>query len=231
MKSIYLSDPVLEGDGIRVTGDEHRHLHVSRAEQGEAVEVFDGRGGLWSTEVVECTKRETLLRITEIRRVEKRGPELLLGLSLIKTSAFELALEKAVELGVAAIIPVIASRTNVSAPRRTDRWQRVIIEAAKQSKRYHLPSIHSPTRFDEVLRIPAVTKIVFAERDGGPLKSALAGSPALFLVGPEGGWTDAEMDAARHNGFHLTSLGEGILRSETAVIIGAALIRYELELL
>ena len=84
-------------------------------------------------------------------------------------------------------------------------------------------------RFDDVLSIPAVTKIVFAERDGGPLKSALAGSPALCLIGPEGGWTDAELEAARVKKFHFVSLGAGILRSETAAIVGAALLRYELQ--
>jgi 16S rRNA (uracil1498-N3)-methyltransferase len=80
-----------------------------------------------------------------------------------------------------------------------------------------------------VLDHPAATKIVFAERGGGPLKSALAGSPAFFLVGPEGGWTDAELDAAHKKGFALVGLGDGILRTETAAIVGAALIRYELQ--
>jgi 16S rRNA (uracil1498-N3)-methyltransferase len=229
VKSIYLPDPVLEGDRIRVTGEEHHHLQVSRTEEKEDVEVFDGRGGVWSTQVEMSAKRETLLRVVEFRQIEKRGPELILGLSLIKASAFELALEKVVEVGIERIIPVVSSRSNAAPPRRTDRWQRIVIEAAKQSKQYYLPSIEPATRFDDVLAIPAVTKIVFAERDGGPLKSALVGSPVLFLVGPEGGWTDAEVDAARHSGFHPISLGDGILRSETAAITGAALIRYELE--
>jgi 16S rRNA (uracil1498-N3)-methyltransferase len=104
-----------------------------------------------------------------------------------------------------------------------------VIEASKQSKRYWLPAIDDPTPFQDVLQFPTPTKIVFAERDGGPLKSALAGSPALFLVGPEGGWTDSELESARKHGFHLVTLGDGILRTETAAITGAALIRYELE--
>ena len=69
---------------------------------------------------------------------------------------------------------------------------------------------------------------MFAERGGGPLKSALAGSTVLFLIGPEGGWTDTELAEARDNGFHAVSLGEGILKAETAAIVGASLIRYEL---
>jgi len=226
-KSVYLSDPQLDGDRLRVTGDEHHHLTVGRAAEGERIEVLDGRGGVWISEVVAVSRKETLLRVLQQQRVEKSGPEVILAVSLIKPSAFELALEKAVEVGVTRFIPLIAQRSNASSSRR-ERWTRIVIEASKQSKRYHLPDIDEPTKFERVLDVPAATKIVFAERGGGPLKSALAGSPALCLVGPEGGWTDAELEAARLKGFHPVGLGETILRSETAAIVGAALLRYEL---
>jgi 16S rRNA (uracil1498-N3)-methyltransferase len=131
-------------------------------------------------------------------------------------------------VGVTRIIPIIAARSNTAGGGRTQRWKKIVIEAAKQSKRYHLPAIEEPVRFASALELSAPTKIVFAERGGGPLKSALAGSPALFLIGPEGGWTDAEVESARRHGFHPVGLGDGILRSETAAIVGAALIRYEL---
>ena len=81
---------------------------------------------------------------------------------------------------------------------------------------------------NQVLSMTAASKIMFAERDGGPLKSALAGSPVLYLIGPEGGWTDSELTAAREQGFHLVSLGSTILKAETAAIVGGALIRHEL---
>jgi 16S rRNA (uracil1498-N3)-methyltransferase len=228
VKSVYVPRPQVDGDLLHITGDEHHHLTVGRAAEGEAVEILDGEGGVWRSEVVSISRRETVVRIEEKRRVEKSGPEIILGLSLIKPSAFELALEKAVEVGVTRFIPVITSRTNATANRRSERWTRVAIEAAKQSKRYHLPVIDEPEKFERVLDVAAATKIVFAERGGGPLKSALAGSPALCLIGPEGGWTDAELDAARLKGFQLVGLGETILRSETAAIVGAALLRYEL---
>jgi 16S rRNA (uracil1498-N3)-methyltransferase len=197
VKSIYLPEPSIEGDRIRVTDEEHRHLAVARVEEREAVEVFDGRGAVWSTEVVSCNKRETLLRVLHARRVKRSGPELFLGLSLIKPAAFELALEKVVEVGVARVIPFAAERSNTPPPRRLDRWHRIVVEAAKQSKRYVLPEIDNPVTFEEILRVSAPTRIVFAERGGGSLKSALAGSPALFLVGPEGGWTESELHTAQ----------------------------------
>ena len=229
LKSVYLPHPELEDGRLRISGDEHRHLTVARAEQGETVEILDGRGGVWTAEIVAVGRRETVARVLHSRQIEKAGPEVLLALSLIKPSAFELALEKAVEVGVTQIIPLIASRSNLMPGRRVDRWKRVVIEAAKQSKQYHLPVVGEPAKLARVLEIKASTKIVFAERGGGPLKSALAESPALCLVGPEGGWTDAELEAARAKGFHCVTLGAGILRTETAAIVGAALLRYELQ--
>jgi len=78
--------------------------------------------------------------------------------------------------------------------------------------------------------LPASSKIIFAERGGGPLKPALAGSPVLYLIGPEGGWTDEELTTAGNCGFTLVSLGEAMLKAETATIVGGAIIRYELGL-
>ena len=228
IKSVYIPDPVIESGLLRIVGDEHQHLKVARAEVGEAIEIFDGKGGVWAGKVQSAGKHETGVEILESRQVDRFGPELVLGLSLVKPAAFELALEKAVEVGVSRIVPIIASRSNVTS-RRSDRWMRVILEAAKQSKRYHLPVLDEPIRFEAALDSSATTKIVFAERGGGPLKSALAGQPAFFLIGPEGGWTDEELDAARGKGFTLVGLGGGILRTETAAIVGAALIRYELD--
>src|SRR5262249_43077841 len=160
------------------------HLVVGRAESDEIVEVFDGRGSVWKTTVESVQKRETIVRIADFRMVERDPVELTLALAMIKVSSFELALEKAVEVGVTQIVPFAADRSNTAAGKRQDRWERILIEAAKQSRRYHLPALHQPLSFDQVLLIPAASKIMFAERNGGPLKSALAGSPVLYLIGP-----------------------------------------------
>jgi 16S rRNA (uracil1498-N3)-methyltransferase len=229
VKSVYISEPVIANGRLVVQGDEHQHLRVGRAEVGEQIEVFNGRGAVWTTSIESCEKRETHLRISAKREVEPLRPTLILGLSLVKTGAFELALEKAVEVGVTRIVPLLTSRTN-SPPRsagRVERWNRIVVEAAKQSKRYHLPLLDQPMGFADALKLPASTKIVFAERGGTPLQSALAGEPVFFLVGPEGGWTDEELSMARARGYALVGLGEGILRTETAAIVGAALIRHE----
>jgi 16S rRNA (uracil1498-N3)-methyltransferase len=228
VKSVYLASPSIEHDRIHIRDDEHRHLVVGRAEPDEVIEVFDGCGSVWETTVESVQKRETIVKVAEFRRVERDAVDLTLALAMIRVSAFELALEKAVEVGVTQIVPFTAERSNAATGNRQDRWQRILIEAAKQSKRYYLPVLFKPASFDQVLLIPAATKILFAEHNGGPLKSALAGSPVLYLIGPEGGWTDREYSTALDKGFHAVSLGAAILKAETAAIVGAALIRYEL---
>ncbi len=196
VKSVYQPEPSFTDDIVRITGDEHRHLLVSRTQKDEPLEIFDGRGNVWTAHVLSVSRRETLARLRNFRRVQAAGPELILAQALIRTSAFELALEKVVEVGVTRIIPFAAARSNVAPGKRHERWTRIIVEAAKQSRRYHLPQLDPPATFDRVLAVPAGSKILFAERGGGPLKSALVGEPVLYMVGPEGGWTDAELQKA-----------------------------------
>jgi 16S rRNA (uracil1498-N3)-methyltransferase len=228
IKSVYLPNPIIQNNTIEISDEEHRHLVVARAEVGEPLEVFNGRGTVWSCSVKNVGKRATTAIVESERAVPAPAIELILAQSLIRTSAFELAIEKAVEIGVTRIVPFIAARSNVTTG-RIDRWERIIIEAAKQSKHFHLPRIQAPVKFDRVLSIEAKSKIFFAERNGNSLKSCLHGSPALYLVGPEGGWTDDETKAADLAGFCRASLGEAILRSETAAIVGGALIHHELQ--
>jgi 16S rRNA (uracil1498-N3)-methyltransferase len=228
VRSVYLVDPSIQNDRIHITGDEHRHLMVARAQSSEVVEIFDGKGSVWTATIESAGKHEMVAQVTGFCRMPGDPLQLVLALALIRTAAFELALEKVAEVGITRIVPFMAERSNVSAGNRHERWLRILVEAAKQSKQYYLPVLDSPASFEQVLLIPATSKILFAERDGRPLKSALAGSPALYLVGPEGGWTDRELSAARDSGFHEVLLGRSILKAETAAIVGAALIRYEL---
>jgi 16S rRNA (uracil1498-N3)-methyltransferase len=226
LKSVYLPNPNIESDVVRITGDEHRHLVVGRVEPGEQIEIFDGNGHVWTARIEDVGRKMATARIEASRIAARPAAELILGQSLIRNAAFELAVEKAVELGVTRIIPIIAARSNVRAGERHDRLERIVIEAAKQSKRYYLPQVMPPMDFEAVLSVKATSRIVFAERRGGTLKSALTGFPALYLIGPEGGWTDHELESARSAGFHLVSFGSGILKSETAAIAASAVIQF-----
>jgi len=229
IKSVYIPNPDIQDNLIRIRDDEHRHLSVARAAVGEEIEIFDGQGHVWSAVISAVERRETQARVTGNRHVAADAHGLILGQSLIRHAAFEFALEKAVEAGVTRIIPVFAARSNAKDAGRRDRWQRIIVEAAKQSKRYHLPVLEEPVSFAKVLDVEASTKIIFAERNGSDLKPAITGSPVLYLIGPEGGWTDEELDSAERHGFTAVGLGSTILKAETAAVVGTALIRYELE--
>jgi len=229
IKSVYIRGPEIRDAVLHIRDEEHRHLSVARAAAGETIEVFDGLGAVWNATVTSVGRRETLAQIEGKRQAAPDSHQLILGLALIRSAAFELALEKSIETGVTRIIPVVASRSNVKDAGRRERLQRIIVEAAKQSKRYYLPVLEDPVSFADVLKVEAPTRIVFAERRGSALQSALRGSPVLYLVGPEGGWTDEELNAAQSHGFALVEMGSTILKAETAAIVGTALVRYELQ--
>ena len=229
VRSVYLPDPMIRDGCVHVDGEEHHHLAVARVETGEAIEIFDGKGNVWTALVESSSKRETLVRVKESRKAARDPREVILALAIIRIAAFELALEKAVEIGITRIVPFTANRSNLAPGHRHDRWGRILIEAAKQSKHYYVPVLDEPKTFEQVLSLPAASRIVFAESGGGPLKPALKGSPVLYLIGPEGGWTDRELAAARDARFDAVSLGASILKAETAAIVGGALIFYEME--
>ena len=229
IKSVYIADLAVKDNLISIRDEEHRHLSVARAEVGEEIEIFDGRGEVLTAIIAVIERRETHAHITGKRHVTADAHELILGQSLIRHAAVEFALEKAVEAGVTRIIPVIAGRSNAKDVGRRERWHRIIVEAAKQSKRYYLPVLDEPRSFSKVLEVKAPTRIVFSEKNGSALKDAIKQSPVLYMIGPEGGWTDEELVFAQQRGFALVGLGATILKAETAAVVATALVRYELD--
>ena len=229
-RSVYAPDAlrIAEGCVLPVAGEEHRHLAVSRTGSGEEVEVFDGTGRVWPGVVIETRRSETRIRLGPVRTVRPRTAEIILAPALIRNAAFDWMLEKAVELGVAEIVPFRAVRSNETGAGRFGRWQRIVIEATKQSRQYHLPRLRAVSEFEEVLGIAAASRIAFSERGRESLGSAMAGSPVLCLVGPEGGWTEAETDRMASEGLRQVHLGSQILRAETAAVLAVGLIAYEL---
>ncbi len=228
IKSVYWPGLETRDNMVRVTGDEHRHLRVSRTVPGERVELFDGAGRVLTGEMVEGSRAETRFRILDERRVPAPETELAWGQGLIRNAVFERVLEKAVEIGVTRIIPFLAHRSNDRGQGRAARWKKIIVEASKQSKRYHLPRLDPVTDFEGVIRSDARSKIIFTEGREGQLDSAVQGAPVLYLIGPEGGWTDDEVEAASAAGFRSVRLGSHILRAETAAIVAPALIARQL---
>ena len=217
--------------------DEARHLRdVLRLKAGDEVYVFDGRGREFRC-VVSTSKRDTAeLRIEA--EVEPAKPEshlqLNLCVALLKGEKFDLVVQKATELGVKKITPLLTRFADIQlrdasdATKRLARWQRIALEAAKQSGRAFVPEISLPVDFEAALDVNGLG-VMFAERDGEALQHLTnqhAPQSVTALVGSEGGWSNNEIEAARARNFHVITLGGRILRAETAAIAVTALMQH-----
>jgi 16S rRNA (uracil1498-N3)-methyltransferase len=162
-------------------------------------------------------------------------PRLTLVLAVFKFDRMEWAIEKCTELGVTRIVPVIARRTDAhlvsAAVKRAERWQRIALQAAEQSRRDTVPEIAPPTKLSDTLRLSAGLRLVLSEsEEQTQLRDVLKSQPTdstgemILAVGPEGGWTDEELHQFQQAGWISASLGNTILRTETAAIAAAAII-------
>lgn len=181
-------------------------------------------------EVEVARKQRVVFRIHEKLACEEPKLAITLYAALIKFERLELIIEKATELGVAAIVPVRTGRTEPglerAAEKRINRWRRIGLEASQQSRRVHLPEISGPVTFREVMKVEAGLRLLLDEdRTGTPiLQAATTAKSVALLVGPEGGWTEAERSAAREANWVFVSLGPRILRAETAAISALAVL-------
>ncbi|HEU4834594.1 MAG TPA: 16S rRNA (uracil(1498)-N(3))-methyltransferase [Pyrinomonadaceae bacterium] len=219
---------------VTLTADEARHLRdVLRLKPGDEVYVFDGRGREFRC-MVSNTKRDSAELHIEAE-VEPAKPEsqlqLNLCVALLKGEKFDLVVQKATELGVTTLTPLITRYADIhlrdaaDATKRVARWQRIALEAAKQSGRAFVPEISLPVTFETALEIEG-TGVMFSERGGEALKSLTPSNPVTALVGSEGGWADEEIDAARARNFHIVTLGGRVLRAETAAIAITTLLQH-----
>jgi 16S rRNA (uracil1498-N3)-methyltransferase len=233
-----------ESGAAALRGDTAEHLgRVLRAEPGQLYELSDGNT-VWLARidrVVRSKSGKSQIDFTLVENISGRetGPNLHLLLSIVKFDRFEWCLEKATELGVTQITPLAAARTDkpllVAAARRHARWEKILLESAQQARRLRVPAIGSPVRpADAFAHSDVGLKLLLSERrEAQPLRDVLASGlgethAAVLAIGPEGGWTDAEIAAARAVGFVEASLGENILRTETAVIATLAILRFAL---
>lgn len=229
--------------------EETRHLRdVLRLHPRDEIYVFDGSGHEFHCTVETIAKDSTKLRV--ISKVEPTRAEsplhLTLAIALLKGEKFDLVIQKATELGVKRIVPLDTERADVrlrdgkDSQKRLTRWRRIALEAAKQTGRASLPEISTPLSLESLLgtsvpedRGPAqrVAGILFSERDGEPLIEVMNSLPErlkeiVAVVGPEGGWTDDEIECARAGGWPIVTLGGRTLRAETAAIVVVSLLQH-----
>lgn len=228
MNAPYFFVEHLESSTIVLDEDTSKHLvHVLRMKTGDEVVLTDGRGKKARGSIVDDHRKKCTVSIASVE-TEKRKNGVIIGISLIKNaSRFEWFLEKATEIGVSEIIPLICSRTEKE-KFRADRMRSIVISALLQSQQCWLPDLHAPAALEDVLRQPCDQKFIAHCMEGNRKELAQLAIPSsggrMIIIGPEGDFTEGEVESALENGFIPVALGPNRLRTETAGIVAAALL-------
>jgi 16S rRNA (uracil1498-N3)-methyltransferase len=230
MRRIFVDGPPRAGGRHTVRGEEHHYLtRVLRRRQGDLVEITDGAGRRFSATVVEVGEGEALLEaVAELEPAPSSWP-LTLAVAVPKRQLMDDVVRKLSELGAMRLIPTIAARSTVRPHGgKVERWRRIAAESRRQCGRDVPLVVSSVTGFDAALEEleggGAGLVLHNAARRGFPAAGTLGqGKPVGVLVGPEGGFTEGEIDRARGHGFAAVALGSTVLRVETAAIAAAVL--------
>ncbi len=227
---------------VAITGPLLDHLRASlRVRTGERIWTGDERRRRYLIEVTDVDRRTLHGNVIEQRTgPDPTTPRLLIGQAILKGARMDWAIQKATELGVAAIVPLVSEHTVVRPKQgrvgsQQERWQRIAIEAAQQSERWDVPTIGAPCTAMEFFATPNPSgfKLILSERGTGQSLSAvpLPSSPTqtvALAIGPEGGWRDEELAQADTNGFLPVTLGARILRAETAALAAVSILQTRL---
>ncbi len=217
-----------------ITGDDAKHLtRVLRVEAGERYEISDN-ASVYLAEVSLAHKGEVVFDVLEKIARKPAGLRTTLYVALFKFDHFEWLVEKATELGVDRIAPVIAVRSerglDQAAIKRVERWRRIVLEASQQARRDRLAEVDLPVKLARAIAACEISPRILLDEDSAsatPLLDAMppGGEEVAIALGPEGGWTDEERTAFVKRGWVRASLGSQILRAETAGIAGLAVLQ------
>jgi 16S rRNA (uracil1498-N3)-methyltransferase len=213
------------GSRVVLAGEEMHHARVTRLREGEEIELFDGTGRTALGRLVALESSGWEVEIMAGAPVRESPRKIVLAMAVINLERFELVLQKATELGVVEIIPLLTERLEIRPERfagKGDRWRKIIFEAVKQCGRAAIPTLAGTATVSNVL-LRQGTKIVFdADHAVSPPAEVL--EPLILLIGPEGGWSDEELRLAEASGAWFEHLGPRRLRAETAAIVATTLI-------
>jgi 16S rRNA (uracil1498-N3)-methyltransferase len=240
MSRFYIPNPHIENGLLRIEGDEVKHVRkVLRLKAGDEVLVFDGLGKEFEGTIVKEERSSVMVKIQRILSPKGDSPlEVTLAQSLLKGEKMDYLIQKATELGVKEIIPFLSSRSvplleKSRRQKRNNRWEKIAIEASKQCGRGVVPRIEPLQDYADMLRAASTDHLRFIlwERDGIKLKEVLERSEErtkiFFVVGPEGGFSQDEVEEAKGGGFIAVTLGRRILRAETASLYFLSILQYE----
>lgn len=239
LRRFFINPTDITGETAQLTGPEAHHLRsVLRLTPGDPVTFFDGTGARYQARIEQILKNRVTATIIEHTQDLPPKVRLHLGQALLKGQKMDLILQKATELGVDAIWPFYSEHGIHKTPRDTqmERWQRIVLEACKQCDRAKPLEIHDPREITDLMTQPPPcdTRLIFWEHETRQtLHEVLADQTTdcrsvLFLLGPEGGFSETEVACAQQEGFIPVSLGPRILRAETATLAATAILQYSL---
>ena len=228
----YVEDILPSTLSVVLNEETSKHIvQVLRMQNSEQLQLTDGKGNLFVAEITDNNRKKCVVKIVKATTGNpKPTADTTIAISLIKNAnRFEWFLEKATEIGVTAIIPLICSRSEKQHFRQ-ERMQGILISAMLQSQQTWLPVLHAPTKFNDVVKQATQQKKMIAHCEEEKSKVQLAQQPVnsltaqLILIGPEGDFTSEEIEQALQNNFMAVALGNTRLRTETAGVVAAALL-------
>jgi 16S rRNA (uracil1498-N3)-methyltransferase len=237
MRRFYAPGTSFSGDNVLLDASETSHLRdVLRLRPGDGVRVFDGDGREFECEIESIEKRAARLRlIGEVApAAPESGFELTLATAFLKGEKSDLVIQKATELGVSKLVPLVTKRCEVrikNYENRLQRWRKIAMEATKQCGRAKVMSVEMPVDLsDFVTNLSAISegemRILFAEENGQPFSVSNSVSRMTALVGPEGGWEKSEIELAEKAGFQIVTFGGRIMKADTAAIAITAILQH-----
>ena len=230
---LHVPSPMRPGANVVLDRDRAHYLtRVLRLRRGQQVECFDGAGHAWAATLAEASSRSATLAVGELVADEPEPqPRIHLVQGLLKGGAMDTVVQKATELGATDLWPVLAHRSNVPTgdarlARKSAHWQRVVESAAEQCGALHLPRLHQVRDLTELLARPPDATLILMDPGAKALPVGIPREDLAVLVGPEGGWDDEERRAAADAGAVPHSLGQRVLRGETAPLAVLAALRH-----
>ena len=244
MSRFYVSPNSVKESKIYVGKEESHHIiDVMRLQKGDSITAFDGTGKEYDGRISSIENKRVVIDVSKIKIVDKkRSISISLAQAIPKKDKMDLIVQKATELGVDEIFPIESSRTVVKSKgergkRKIERWQKIAVEASKQCGRTELPEVRDITYFDAIFDY--ITKYDLTIMPCVPekfvtLKSALKNidrpNKVLVIIGPEGGFSEEEINRACEEGALLVTLGNLILKSDTAAIATLSILNHEYNL-
>lgn len=222
--------PEVSGNQVRLDETESKHaIRVLRLGKGEKVNIVDGKGGFYMAEIADANPKKCMLQIlSKIKEFGKRNFHLHIAIAPTKNNdRFEWFLEKATEIGIDEITPLITEHSERKTL-NTERFEKILVSAVKQSVKAYLPKLHQPVAFKELVTNAAEEKKFIAyvdENHRDHLKNRVQmNDHVLILIGPEGDFSKTEIELALKNGFVPVSLGDSRLRTETAGVVACHIV-------